>query len=216
MPNIVINRLELVGKKEQVKRAIDELYTPHKARLQRLTDNKRIVCERKVDKGYEYGYFDETSGIFYYQYGDNRSVKGIPDGFKISIAESSFTFPDFNKVIPVPDVNNFSCEWARENWGTRSNAFDCESIHNNTYLFSTAWNGVPDLIHKIALLYPEVTFIYEFASDDIGYGLGSYIFKGEQITTFDIPFGSKEAYDFAFELNGYELINGEYELKLNK
>lgn len=122
---------------------------------------------------------------------------------------------DFNNITPMPKwvyrgnlgINEEKkygkdrCwyEWSVKNWGTKWNAF-CSSSSGNVIEFETAWNGVVDLMSKLAIIFPNVEFEYMYADEDVGYNVGSYIFKDTDIQKQPIVQGSKKAYELAFEL----------------
>lgn len=137
---------------------------------------------------------------------------------------------DFNKITPMPkwvygsspEIIGISCgdeekwgrentalEWMRRNWGTKWNAYGQSDSRNteDTIYFQTAWNGVPDLIQKIAWIFPNVIIEYSFADEDLGSGnCGIYHFKeSETLEKIEYAPLSKEAYELAFEL----VENGE-------
>jgi hypothetical protein len=100
--------------------------------------------------------------------------------------------------------------------------------------FKTAWSGVPDLIFKLAWIFPDVIFDYSFADEDLGSHIARYVFQGINILQRIIPKDlSIEAYEMAFSItqtmpedneliydpvsrgyiiNKYDLEYGEYEL----
>lgn len=131
---------------------------------------------------------------------------------------------DFNKITPMPrwvygsDKNikgisnhdikkwgheNTALDWCVKNWGTLYNAYgqlDERSTLNTVY-FQTAYVCVPDLIQKIAFIFPNVTISYEYADSDYGSNCGIYQFC-QNVTLFEIEHeeNSKEAYNLGFEL----------------
>lgn len=181
MANFVTNALTLTGPVERVQAALSYL-----------------KCDARVYEEYE-----EEEGKF----------------------EGELNSIDFNTIIPMPNwaygsgpgltnsdeaviqkcgVENISLEWARRNWGTQRNALgqpDYRSVDNVIY-FETTWSGVPDLIQKIAVLFPELTVAYRYADEQAGYETGSFIFKDtETLHSFTPKGGTKEAYELAFELD---------------
>lgn len=132
---------------------------------------------------------------------------------------------DFNKITPMPKwifgsspdvmgisrrdeekwgVENTSLNWARRNWGTKWNAYaqpDSRSV-GDTLHFQTAWNGIPELIQKIAWIFPDVTIEYSFADEDYGSSnCGIFRFRENEIleeTHYESS--SKEAYELCFDL----------------
>ena len=122
---------------------------------------------------------------------------------------------DFNNITPMPKwvyqgnlgsaeelkygKENCWFEWCRKNWGTKWNAFR-SSESDNVIEFETAWNGVPELISKLGVIFPDVIFEYLFADEDIGYNVGKIEFKDTIIKNTFLMGGSKEAYELAFDL----------------
>lgn len=124
---------------------------------------------------------------------------------------------DFDNITPMPKwvyqgvlgekeeqkygKENCWYEWHKKNWGTKWNAFRTSS-KDNIIEFETAWNGVPELMSKLGVIFPNVEFEYMFADEDLGYNIGHYEFKDTQIHNHFFVKGSKEAYELAFELWG--------------
>ena len=124
---------------------------------------------------------------------------------------------DFDNITPMPKwvysgnlgekeekkygKENCWYEWRCKNWGTKWNAFRTSS-KDNIIEFETAWNGVPELMSKLGVIFPNVEFEYMFADEDLGYNIGHYEFKDTQIHNHFFVKGSKEAYELAFELWG--------------
>lgn len=122
---------------------------------------------------------------------------------------------DFNKITPTPKwvfqgnvsfreeekygVENCWNGWNRKNWGTKWNAWDTK-VNKNIIEFTTAWNGVPKLMSKLALIFPKVKFKYEYADENNIANVGSYIFKDTVIQEQPIMYCSKEAYELYLDL----------------
>lgn len=133
---------------------------------------------------------------------------------------------DFNAITPMPPWiygsspgvsgigaddyakwgrENTSLEWARTHWGTKWNAYG-ESAERNTadtLYFNTAWNGVPDLMQKIAWIFPDLQVHYRFADEDYGSANhGIWIFQDNDVLhSSSFGSGSKEAYELSFDLH---------------
>lgn len=131
-------------------------------------------------------------------------------------------FIDFNKLVPMPQelLNNGGWyDWRNANWGTKWNAYHTEKVEGeNTIFFLTAWGGVPELMNLLASKFPNVTFYYDYASEDIGYHVGSWKFKGNEGWCTPIKEDSKEAYELCFDLGNcdkdmFEFLNGTYKWK---
>lgn len=128
---------------------------------------------------------------------------------------------DFNKITPMPKwifsgnlgreeeqkygKQNCWYEWCLKNWGTKWNAYDQEfNKITNTLYFDTAWSGVPELISKLAWIFPNVKIDYSWADEDLGYNVGKCSFKDTEVWCKEIQSGSKEAYELAFDIKGIE------------
>lgn len=129
---------------------------------------------------------------------------------------------DFNKLIPMPQEiieNGGWHDWRILNWGTKWNAYRTEKAEEeNTLYFLTAWGGVPELMNVLAYKFPNVTFYYDYADEDIAYNVGSWKFQGNEGWCQCIKEKSKEAYELCFELgkcnkDDYKFVNGTYQLK---
>lgn len=154
--------------------------------------------------------------------GSEDQVKEVIDFIKV---DELGTGIDFNKITPMPkwvygnspdtfgisldDEQKWGSEntylnWARANWGTKWVGYQQPDKRNteDTIYFHTAWNGIPELIHKIAWIFPNVIVEYSFADEDLGSSnCGFYRFKeNEVLEEIRFAIGSKEAYELAFEL----------------
>lgn len=106
-------------------------------------------------------------------------------------------------------------DWARKNWGTKWNALEPFIVSENCIEFDTAWSGVIKLIEKLSSFFPETTFEYSYADEDIGCNCGHGTIKNgvsEMVFPEDC---SREAYELAFELypdyaEYYRLEDGNY------
>ena len=102
-------------------------------------------------------------------------------------------------------------DWSIKNWGTKWNAYDSSaSMISDTSAvvwFDTAWSGVPDIIQKLIEMFPNITFEYQFADEDMGYNCGSgYSDDGEFYFNMLEP-NSEEAMRTYASCKGYEFEN---------
>ena len=160
--------------------------------------------------------------------GSDEEIKEVIEFIKID--EEGVGTIDFSKITPMPKWvygsnrevisitrgdeekwgrENTCLEWMRRNWGTKWGAYSQPDLRNteDTIYFQTAWNGVPELIQKVAWIFPNVILEYSFADEDLGSrNCGIYQFKENEILK-EVHYESltKEAYDLAFEL----VENGE-------
>ena len=104
-------------------------------------------------------------------------------------------------------------DWSIQNWGTKWNAHDTivnDPGEANVY-FHTAWSAPLPFLDALSRKYPELTFDFEFADEDIGYNTGKMTIKnGEILEGGFLDDASKEAYETYFELWG-----GEDEYRFN-
>lgn len=89
-------------------------------------------------------------------------------------------------------------EWRRKYWGTKWNSYDTERIDDQTIVFMTAWNGVPDLMQVLASKFPDAVIEYEFG-DDVN-NCGSYSFYNGTTEDRSPEPCSAEAYELCFDL----------------
>lgn len=106
--------------------------------------------------------------------------------------------------------------WCCEHWGTKWNTYSCEKESDDVYTFETAWSGVPQMIEQMSMLYPEVSFEYEYSDEDFGYNCGRGIFRNGVLEFDQLEGGSNEAYELALKLRPdyaqyYKLVDGKYE-----
>ena len=97
--------------------------------------------------------------------------------------------------------------------GTKWNAHDTivnDPGEANVY-FHTAWSAPLPFLEALSQKYPELTFDYEFADEDIGYNTGKMTIRdGEILEGGFLDDASKEAYETYFALWG-----GEDEYRFN-
>ncbi len=213
MPNHIKNRLEIIGSQKEAKEIVETFGSHIPAKLHRAFD-KRIICKSKDG---DVGWLNERTGVFSRRKEDD--IIGLPNGWEMEILSAFTFFPDFNKVLPMPESvkktigdYGFSPEWyvwSVENWGTKWNSYSHEQVDNSAYMFETAWSGVPKIIETISKRFPDVLLKYEFSDEDTGCNTGVYEFKNGCIKEHVPENGSKEAYELAFKHRPY--IREDYE-----
>ena len=83
--------------------------------------------------------------------------------------------------------------------------YDCQRSGRSERLFSYAWSAPLPFLDALSQKYPELTFDYEFADEDIGYNTGRMTVKnGEILEGGFLDDASKEAYEVYFALWGGE------------
>ena len=98
------------------------------------------------------------------------------------------------------------CEWMIVNWGTKSAAYGTGLVGYKIIIFHTAWSRAMPVITKLAQMYPDISFEYRWADEDIGANVGIAEFKGGEVVHDEYYNDfSREAYEFAAELWGLDL-----------
>ena len=111
----------------------------------------------------------------------------------------------FTKIAPMP-INltpNTKEEdnWLLKNWGTRNKAINACWVMEDEMIFDTFWNPSVPIFIKIIEKFPNMDFIYKFASKRTGQKAGEIIASKGKIIHFNVfPNYSRKAYETAFEL----------------
>lgn len=95
MPNHIKNRLEFRSK-EDAEIAINLFSTFHPKIPKRSYDGNLVY-----EKDNDYGWWDENNHIFNQR--GKQDLNQIPNGFKQIFEDEWNQFPDFNKIIPMPE-----------------------------------------------------------------------------------------------------------------
>lgn len=176
MPNHITNKLKIIGNDEQVAEVFNFI------KVEKNEGNEKVFGLGTID-------FNKITPMPLWIYGSKPEVTGIQ-------------LKDEEKY----GSENTCLEWARRNWGTKWNAYSQSGEINteNTIYFDTAWNGVPDLMQKLAWIFPHVEIEYSYADEDFGCNVGDYKFKDINIEK-NIPVNtSKEAYELAISIKQYK------------
>lgn len=144
---------------------------------------------------------------------------------------------DFNTVIPMPDENDsrFTADrtdygngmvgyslggyspldWARDNWGTKWNAYKIDRVSDTEVRFQTAWEHPDPVVEALTLKFPEDVFEIQYADEDLGGNLGEFSVKnGIIISEREFEEYSDEAQDYAARLvwgKSYEELRKEWD-----
>lgn len=99
-------------------------------------------------------------------------------------------------------------EWCIRNWGCKWNACGYDDEYDYTQdecmTFDTAWSPPHQILEKLAADYPEITFVHEWADEDLGQNCGSckYV-NGKRVKAY-IPITNEEGLRFACKVQGYD------------
>lgn len=228
MPNHVRNKLIFKGNPERIKSLLNAYTTIEPAHARVAYDNTRGYFNNNA---HTYGWWDEENKIF--KQHNLPDVDHIPEGFEPDVIEENMVFPDFEKVIPMPDDiyrGDLSFEdqqrtqgrnwydWSCTNWGTKWNSYNhdqgCDG-ENIIYYFDTAWAAPMPIINEIFKNYSDLYIYYAYADEDTGSNCGRIILENNKLNICVPESGSKLAYEIAFELRpslheDYELVNDNY------
>lgn len=103
MPNYIKNRIELIGSQENIKKVVERFSTFFEKTPCKSFDGDTVYKNKTTD---EYGWFNETTKQFKRR--DQDLVSFIPEGFEIHYEDEFTRFPDFNKIVPMPESLNIT------------------------------------------------------------------------------------------------------------
>lgn len=136
---------------------------------------------------------------------------------------------DFNKIIPMPEHifrGNLGSEelekygtdnwydWSISNWGTKWNSYEPAPFDGgDTIEFFTAWSAPHPILEQLSKQFPDVLLYHRWCDEDFGYNVGEREHQNGEIVYENIPVGgSKEAYEMAASISGYNLEELGYRL----
>lgn len=133
-----------------------------------------------------------------------KQIKAVSD-FCEAIENGQRRNISFNKISPKPahfkEESKEEDDWLLKNWGTRFNALNACWISDDEIIFDTMWNPAIPIFIKIAEHFPDIRFIFQFASKHTGRKAGEIEAEGGEITDFTwFEDYSLESYETAFEL----------------
>jgi len=103
MPNYVKNRIELIGSEEQVNKVVERFSTFYEKTPCKSYDGDTTYKNITTD---EYGWLNEKTKEFTRR--EQPTVDFIPEGFEIHYEDEFTRFPDFNKIVPMPESLNIT------------------------------------------------------------------------------------------------------------
>jgi hypothetical protein len=200
MPNHVINRLNIVGKEQEVSKCLSEIkgtqedqfidfnaFAPIPKELVGTTSPTKIISQEDYD--------DQEKRIAHNELTEIEKFHGVSRGITKDMSE------EFQEEFGYDNWYDWQCA----NWGTKWNAYDQFSNGDNFIEFSTAWSTPYQAIKLLSSKYPTLQFKVEFADEDFGHNVGEYTFENGECTGEDIPEGgSPEALRMAIEIRGDE------------
>lgn len=123
----------------------------------------------------------------------------------------------FQKIAPIPeylkDESKEKDDWLLNNWGTRERAYNACWISDDEMIFDTFWHPAIPIIYRIIKQFPDIDFLFKFASDKTGTNAGQiYTSKGSVFLQQERDY-SRRAYEIAFELRPH--LKALYTLNIN-
>ena len=105
-------------------------------------------------------------------------------------------------------------KWRIRNWGTKWNAYgykDDVQFDGHSLRFLTAWAPPQPVIAKLSEMYPNLDFIHQFASEDIGVNCGEDEYHNGSLCGEYRP-AQQEAINFANGLWGFDGMEEDEDL----
>lgn len=210
MPNHINNRVKIIGNVNQIKEVFAHMKGDEEGMF---FDLNKVVPRPESLNIISDGLIMNLNA----DYADRVTVKQLIEDIKKAPDDR---IENLNKGIKNIQQHGHATwyEWSCSNWGTKWNAYE-QSVEADTFIFDTAWSGIPGIIQKLSKAFPNVKIEYKYADEDTGNNVGVWIFESGNVTKNIVAKnGSKEAYDLAFELKPdymkyYELIGGNYVCK---
>lgn len=103
MPNYIKNRLTLSGDQLEIQNLVDEFSTFYPEEQHESYDGKKTFVKDGI-----YGWLDEEKGEFNLR--GELPTNFIPEGFEPHKNPEWTRFPDFDKIVPMPESLNLSSD----------------------------------------------------------------------------------------------------------
>ena len=196
MPNWVKNKITFEGTSDKIEEMLKSIQSVDKngdinyidfEKIAPMPESLNIESGSSTDTGvalikYLNGDDSELKKMLSYQWVVNAGIKTAEELF-----EDFKKRGDYEKIIEHGKKAIFNLEnyghtswysWAIENWGTKWNSTESYYDEYDEVLgFETAWSTPEPVIAELSCLYPEITFIVEYADEDIGSNCGRYTLK---------------------------------------
>jgi hypothetical protein len=198
MPNHITNRLTIIGTEEQVAQVRAEIkgeredqlidfntFIPIPKELEGTVSPMRIISQEEYDA--------QELKIITNDLTENERNWGLSRGL--------------TKALSYEYIKKFGTDnwydWQTRNWGTKWNAYEQISLDENTIEFDTAWSTPLQAMVHLSKKYPQVEFQVEYADEDFGYNVGTYLLINGVIESQNIPDGGTlEAIEMAMDIKG--------------
>jgi len=195
MPNWVRNKVSFEGTSDKIKSMLDSIKSVNKNGDVNFIDFDKIIPmpeSLKIESGtstdtgmalvkYLNGDYSELKKMLSYQWVTNDGIKTVEELF-----EDFKKRENFEKTIEQGKKAIFNLEnyghndwysWSVDKWSTKWNASET-SYDGGVLEFETAWSTPESVMVKLSDTHPDITFIVEYADEDIGSNCGKYTLKG--------------------------------------
>lgn len=167
MPNIIDNKLQIIGSDNEVKEVLDFINGYSKSDEMHIDFNRITPMPDEIKNTNKNTISDDVFSLIF-DYGGmipESELKSSHD----SINERPInTIKEQRENIKVMYENTIKYgysdwyEWTIANWGTKWNAYHQKKDEDNTIHFSTAWTDVLGLMVKLSEKFTELTLKYTF------------------------------------------------------
>lgn len=194
MPNYVRNRLSINASVEDCEKVMNTILNEK----DELDFNKIIPMpeELNIENG-SYG----TLGVSY--------IKGIMTDFE-KVRFENLSPENKKEAIAIgkqyiSNVEKYGFEtwyeWRIANWDTKWNAMET-NIYDNVIEFDTAWSAPIAIYKKLGEMFPNISFSFIYADDDVSYNVGEGNIENGEFTLNCPEGGTKEAFEIYCEVQG--------------
>ena len=200
MPNHITNRLTIIGDKAEIARVFSEIKGEREnqfidfnkiAPLPTELDNTKSPMSHITQKEYE----EQEHKIANNELTENEKRFGLSRCLTIELSI------EYKRKF---GADNWY-DWQTQNWGTKWNAYEQYTDNDCVIEFQTAWATPYMLMQKLSLKFPNCQFNLEYADEDFGYNVGSYVCQNGEVIEENIPQGgSVEAIKMAMDILGDE------------
>ena len=194
MPNWVRNKVSFEGLSDKIEAMLDSIKSVNGNgdinfidfdKIIPMPESLKIESGTSTDTGialvkYLSGDYSELKKMLSYQWVTNAGIKTVEELF-----EDFKKSENYEKTIEQGKKAIFNLEnyghndwysWSVDKWGTKWNASETSS-DGEVLEFETAWSSPEPVIVKLSDMNPDITFIVEYADEDIGSNCGRYTLK---------------------------------------
>jgi hypothetical protein len=200
MPNHITNRLTIIGDKAEIARVFSEIKGERENQfidfnkivpLPTELDNTKSPMSHITQKEYE----EQEHKIANNELTEDEKRFGLSRCLPIELSI------EYKRKF---GADNWY-DWQTQNWGTKWNAYEQYTDNDCVIEFQTAWATPYMLMQKLSEKFPNCQFNLEYADEDFGYNVGSYVCQNGEVIEENIPQGgSVEAIKMAMDILGDE------------